>query len=201
MHKIAEYGFAAHWKYKEGKTDTKDKKLNDETNKFAWLRQLLEWQKDTDDAGEFLEKLKVELFSDEVFVFTPKGDVIDLPAGSTSVDFAYAIHSAIGNKMTGAKINGKLATLETKLNNGDIIEIVTSSTIHGPSRDWLKIAKSPQARNKINQWFKKEERDENVIRGKENLEREVKKSGLTAAQIIKPEWIDIVLKKYNFGDI
>lgn len=196
MHRVAEVGIAAHWKYKEGINNTKDS-----DNKFAWLRQLLEWQKDTKDENEFMETLKIDLFTDEVFIFTPKGDVMNLPVDSTPVDFAYAIHSAVGNKMIGAKVNGKMVPIDYKLKNGDIIEIVTSSTIHGPSRDWLKIVKSSQARSKINQWFKKEKREENILRGKEMVERELKKVGLSYAQLFRSEWVDIVLKKYNFSSL
>ncbi|TYQ12894.1 UNVERIFIED_CONTAM: GTP pyrophosphokinase [Acetivibrio alkalicellulosi] len=196
MHRVAEVGIAAHWKYKEGSTSDSnaDKKL-------SWLRQLLEWQTEMRDADEFMETLKVDLFTDEVFVFTPKGDVINLPAGSTPIDFAYSIHSAIGNRMSGAKINSKIVPIEYELKNGDIIEILTSSNVHGPSRDWLKIVKSSQARNKINQWFKKEKRDENIIRGKEMIEKELKKQSFTFNQLFKPEWVDIVLKKYTFNTI
>jgi guanosine-3',5'-bis(diphosphate) 3'-pyrophosphohydrolase len=194
MHRVAEVGIAAHWKYKEGINGGKDS-----DNKFAWLRQLLEWQKDTRDESEFMETLKIDLFTDEVFVFTPKGDVISLPVESTPIDFAYAIHSAVGNKMIGAKVNGKMEPIDYRLKNGDIIDILTSTTIHGPSRDWLKIVKSSQAKSKINQWFKKEKREENIIRGKEMLERELKKQGLTYVQLFKAEWVDIVLRKYNFS--
>lgn len=196
MHRVAEVGIAAHWKYKEGISEGKEP-----DNKFAWLGQLLEWQKDTRDEHEFMETLKVDLFTDEVFVFSPKGDVINLPFGSSPVDFAYYIHSAIGNKMIGSKVNGKMVPIDYKLKNGDIIEILTSSTIHGPSRDWLKIVKSSQARNKINQWFKKEKREENIVRGKEMIERELKKLGLTYTQLFKVEWIELVLRKYNFPSL
>ena len=196
MHKVAEVGIAAHWKYKEGHSAG-----NDMDNRLSWLRQMLEWQKDTKDANEFIESVKVDLFTDEVFVFTPKGDVMNLPIGSTPIDFAYAIHSAVGNKMMGAKVNGEMVRLSYTLKNGDIIEILTSSNVHGPSRDWLKIAKSSQARNKINQWFKKENREENVIRGKENIERELKKQGMTYSQLFKTEWIEIILKKFNFNSL
>ncbi len=193
MHRVAEYGIAAHWKYKEGRS--KDSKLD---VKLAWLRQLLDWQNDMRDADEFMKTLRIDLFTDEVFVFTPKGDVKSLPSGSTPIDFAYAIHSGVGNSMMGAKINGKIVPLGYKLNNGDIVEILTSSNVVGPSRDWLKIARSSQARSKINQWFKKEKKDENIIRGKELVERDLKKHGLTHTQLFKPEWVDIVLKKYTF---
>ena len=159
MHRIAEVGIAAHWRYKDGG------RQNDNLGeKLAWLRQLLDWQKETTDPDEFMENLKIDLFTDEVFVFTPKGDVKCLKAGSTPIDFAYAIHSDIGNRMIGAKINGKLENLDYELKNGDIVEIITSSASKGPSRDWLKRVKTSQARNKINQWFKKEKREENIER-------------------------------------
>jgi guanosine-3',5'-bis(diphosphate) 3'-pyrophosphohydrolase len=200
MHRVAEVGIAAHWKYKEGSKEGK-KGSNDFENKLTWLRQLLEWQKEMRDAKEFVETLKVDLFSGEVFVFTPKADVINLPAGSTPIDFAYAIHSDIGNKMMGAKVNGKLVPLEYKLQNGDMVEILTSGSIHGPSRDWLKIVKSTQARNKINTWFKKEKREENIVRGKELVEKELKKESLSYSQLFKPEWVDLILKKYTFNTL
>lgn len=196
MHRVAEVGIAAHWKYKEGS--------NTETeldNKLVWLRQMLEWQKDANDANEFVETVKIDLFTDEVFVFTPKGDVVNLPAGSNPIDFAYAIHSAVGNKMMGARVNGEIVKLGYVLKNGDIIEVLTSSNVHGPSRDWLKIVKSSQARNKINQWFKKENREENVLRGRESVDRELKKQGLTYNQVFKSEWIDLMLKKFNFNTL
>ncbi len=196
MHRVAEVGIAAHWKYKEGGAGD-----SDIDNKLSWLRQLLEWQKEMRDAKEFMETLKIDLFTDEVFVFTPKGDVINLPAGSTPVDFAYAIHSAIGNKMMGARVNGKIVTLEYVLKNGDIVEILTSANVHGPSRDWLKFVKSSQAKNKINQWFKKEKREENIVRGKELVEKELKKQGLTQTQLFKQEWIELILRKYTFNTL
>jgi guanosine-3',5'-bis(diphosphate) 3'-pyrophosphohydrolase len=196
MHRVAEVGIAAHWKYKEGGSGSSafDKKL-------AWLRQLLELQKEMRDAHEFIETLKIDIFTDEVFVFTPKGDVINLPKGSTPIDFAYAIHSAVGNKMMGAKVSGKIVPLGYELRNGDIVEILTSASVHGPSRDWLKIAKSSQARNKINQWFKKENREENILRGKEIVEKELKKHGLAYSQLFKNEWLEIIYKKYNFNTL
>ena len=196
MHRVAEVGIAAHWKYKEGRFGD-----NDFDNKLAWLRQLLEWQKDARDANEFVETVKFDLFADEVFVFTPKGDVVNLPVHSTPIDFAYAIHSAVGNKMMGARVNGEIVKLGYELKNGDIIEIMTSSSVHGPSRDWLKLVKSSQARNKINQWFKKENREENIIRGREALDKELKKQGLTYSQLFKSEWVDIILKKFNFNSV
>ncbi|MFZ5989809.1 MAG: RelA/SpoT family protein [Bacillota bacterium] len=196
MHKVAEVGIAAHWKYKEGASSD-----DNADNKLAWLRRLLEWQKEMRDANEFMETLKIDLFTDEVFVFTPKGDVMSLPAGSTPIDFAYAIHSAIGNRMVGAKVNSKIVPIEYELKNGDIVEVLTSSNVHGPSRDWLKIAKSSQAKNKINQWFKKEKREENIIRGKEMIEKELKKQALAFNQLFKTEWVDIILRKYTFNTL
>lgn len=192
MHRIAEVGIAAHWKYKEGSSN------NDIDNKLVWLRQLLDWQNEMRDADEFMENLKIDLFTDEVFVFTPKGDVISLSAGSTPIDFAYYIHSAVGNKMMGAKVNGRIVTLDYELKNGDIVEVLTSTNVHGPSRDWLKIAKTSQARSKINQWLKKEKREENIIKGKEMVEKELKKQGFTYAQLFRPEWIEPILKKQTF---
>lgn len=193
MHRTAEYGIAAHWKYKEGR------KSSDELdNKLAWLRQLLEWQSDLKDAREFMEALKIDLYSDEVFVFTPKGDVIDLPKGATPLDFAYSIHSAIGNKCVGAKVNGKIVPLDYQLETGEIVEILTSSTSHGPSRDWLKIVKTSQAKSKIKQWFKKERREENIIKGREMLEKEAKRQGYSLPLLLKNEWLEPILKKYGF---
>lgn len=196
MHRTAEYGIAAHWKYKEGKQEH-----TDFDNKLSWLRQLLEWQNDLKDATEFMETLKIDLFTDEVFVFTPKGEVIDLPKDSTPLDFAYHIHSAIGNKCTGAKINGKIVPLEYQLQTGDIVEILTTSSSHGPSRDWLKIVKTSQAKSKIKQWFKKEFKEENIIKGKDLLEKEAKKQGLFLSQLLKTEWIEVMFKKYSLHSI
>jgi len=193
MHNTAENGIAAHWKYKEGKTGK-----NDLDDKLQWIKQLLEIQKDMTNAEEFMNTLKIDMFSDEVFVFTPKGDVVNLPAGSTPIDFAYAIHSAVGNKMNGAKVNGKIVTLDYKLVNGDIIDIITSNTVRGPNLDWLKIAKTSQARNKINQWFKKENRAENIQKGKEILEKELKKSLIPVNFMQNSEIIEPLLKKYGF---
>ncbi len=196
MHKTAEYGIAAHWKYKEGnKTEEEfDKKL-------SWLRQILDWQRDLKDARDFMETLKIDLFSDEVYVFTPKGDVINLPMGSCPIDFAYRIHTDIGNHCTGAKVNGKMVPLDYKLSNGDIIEVITSSHGNGPSRDWLGIVKSNQAKNKIRQWFKKERREENIARGKESLEKEARRQGYDIYQILKHDFVSNVLKKMNLSSL
>ena len=195
MHRTAEVGIAAHWKYKEGKDN------RSYAEKFSWLRQMLEWQKDARDPDEFMETLKIDLFTDEVFVFTPKGDVKNLRAGSTPIDFAYYIHSAIGNRMVGAKVNGRIVPIEHELKNGDIVEILTSGASNGPSRDWLKIAKTSQARTKINQWFKKEKREENIEQGRIMLEKEIKKHGLTMNQEQKSEYMETIMKKYNFHSV
>ena len=201
MHRTAEYGIAAHWRYKEEGTSTASSRNEPFEGKLNWLRQLLEWQKDMRDAGEFMESLKSGLVADEVFVFTPKGDVRSLPAGSVPIDFAYNIHSGIGNKMYGAKVNGRIVPLSYELKNGDIIEILTSDKVHGPSRDWLKIVKSASARTKISQWFKKEMREENVVRGKEVVEREIRKTGFQPAQLLRDELLEVVLKRYNFNTL
>jgi len=195
MHEIAENGVCAHWKYKEGKSSKNDMVLE---QKFQWIKQLLEIQKDSKDEEEFLQALRIDLFTDQVFVFSPKGDVLSFPAGATPIDFAFSIHSAIGYKMQGAKINGKIVNLDYQLQNGDIVEIITSSAIHGPSRDWLKIVKTSQARNKINQWFKKENREENIVKGKEMLEKEVKRQGLGDLGLTSPGYIERVVKRYGF---
>ena len=196
MHRTAEYGIAAHWKYKEGnvKTDNFDEKL-------TWLRQLVEWQKELKDAKEFMETLKIDLFSDEVFVFTPKGDVINLPNGSTPIDFAYRVHTDVGNKCVGAKVNGRIVPLDYKLKTGNIVEILTSTSSNGPSRDWLKIAKSTQAKSKIRQWFKKEEKDVNIVKGKELLEKEVKRQGYKLTDILKEEWLKSTAKKLSLSHL
>ena len=198
MHRVAEVGIAAHWKYKEGITGKSDL-----DSKLEWVRQLIEIHSDSTstDPEEFMRSIRIDLFEDEVFVFSPKGDVINLPAGSIPIDFAYAIHSAIGNRTTGAKINGRMVPLDYKLQNGDIIEIITSSVPHGPSRDWLKMVRTPQARKKINDWFKKENREENIINGKELLEKELRRNGLPSSAATKKEWLVQVLKKYNLGSL
>lgn len=192
MHKVAEYGIAAHWKYKEGVSGT-----TDIDEKLAWIGKILEIQNETVDSDDFMRTLKIDLFADEVFVFTPKGDVINLPAGSTPIDFAFAIHSAVGCRMAGVRVNGKIATLDYILQNGDIVEVMTSSAVHGPSRDWLKICKTSQARTKINQWFKKERREENILRGKDMIDKELKRMGFSHSQLFKPEWTEQILKKYG----
>ncbi|MDF2520762.1 MAG: (p)ppGpp synthetase [Clostridia bacterium] len=196
MHRTSEFGIAAHWKYKEGKDS-----LTDFDEKFTWLRQMLEWQNEIKDTREFMETLKIDLLVDEVYVFTPKGDVIDLPVDSTPIDFAYKIHSHIGNKCVGAKINGRIVTLDYKLQNGDIVEIITSANANGPSRDWLKIAKSNHTKNKIRQWFKKEKKEENVLKGRELLEREVKRHGYASSILLKPEWLETVAKKFSLHSV
>lgn len=196
MHRTAENGIAAHWKYKEGKSGASDM-----DSKLEWIKQLLDIQKDMTSAEEFMHTLKIDLFSDEVFVFTPKGDVINLPAGATPIDFAYAIHSAVGNKMAGAKVNGKIVTLDYVLKSGDIVDVYTSSSVHGPNLDWLKIAKTSQARNKINQWFRKENREENLIKGREAVERELKKAGIPVKYMADTKLHDPLLRKYGFKQL
>ena len=196
MHQTAEYGIAAHWKYKQGMANTK---LGTE-EAFEWVRKLLESQQDV-DAEEFVRTMRVDLFSDEVFVFTPRGDVINLPAGATPIDFAYNIHSAVGNHMTGAKINGRMVTFDTPLKNGDIVEVITSKSAHGPSRDWMKICKSNEARNKIRQWFKKERREENIVTGRAAFESELKHSKLSLAAITTEDVLPHVLHKVRFNSL
>ena len=198
MHKAAEYGIAAHWKYKEA-SDGKKVELQEE-EKLVWLRQILEWQRDMSDNREFMKLLKsdLDLFSDSVYCFTPTGDVKNLPAGSTPVDFAYSIHSAVGNKMIGARVNGKLVTIDYQINNGDRIEIITSQNSKGPSRDWLNIVKSTQAKNKINQWFKAEFKEENIVKGKELLANYCRSKGIVLSNIMRPEYMEGIMKKYGF---
>ena len=200
MHKAAEYGIAAHWKYKEA-SDGKKIELQEE-KKLVWLRQILEWQRDMSDNQEFMHLLKsdLDLFSDSVYCFTPTGEVKNLPAGSTPVDFAYSIHSAVGNKMIGARVNGKLVTIDYKIKNGDRVEIITSQNSKGPSRDWLNIVKSTQAKNKINQWFKAELKEENIVKGKEMLHAYCKTKAINMANIMKPEYMDGIMRKYGFKE-
>ncbi|MGI5976399.1 MAG: RelA/SpoT family protein [Candidatus Limivicinus sp.] len=198
MHHTAEYGIAAHWKYKMGESSNVVK-AGDE-DKFAWVRRLLESQQDS-DASDFFHNLKIDMFSDEVFVFSPKGDVINLPAGATPIDFAYSIHSHVGNHMVGATVNGRIVTYDHVLQNGDIVEIRTSNSAPGPSRDWLNIAKSGSARTKIKQWFKKERREENIVRGRAMLEEELKRSGLVLDELLDEEIVNPILKRLSFNNM
>jgi len=200
MHRIAEYGIAAHWAYKEANRFKKSNVVVEE-DKLAWLRETLEWQKDMQDPDEFLKTLKTELFEDEVYVFTPKGEIKNLPRDATPIDFAYTIHAEVGHRMVGCKINSKMMPIVTPLKSGDIIEIITSDTAKGPSRDWLKIVKSSSAKTKIQQWFKKTEREDNIEKGKDILEKEIKKIGMAHNELLKPEWIQIVLNRYNYNTI
>ena len=194
MHAIAEYGVAAHWKYKQNITS------NGGEGAYEWIRRLLENQEDA-DAEEFIHSLKIDMFSDEVFVFTPRGDVVNLPAGSTPIDFAYSIHSAVGNSMVGAKVNGRMVGFDCQLHNGDIVEISTSKSAHGPSRDWINIAKSGEARNKIRQWFKRERREENIAQGRASFESELKHAGLNVSQVTDPAVLPAILKRVRFQSL
>ena len=202
MHKIAEFGIAAHWAYKEANF-AKGKKANVkvEEDKLAWLRETLEWQKDMQDPEEFLKTLKTELFEDEVYVFTPKGDIKVLPKGATPIDFAYSIHVQIGHRMTGCKINSKMMPIITKLKSGDIVDIITSDNAKGPSRDWLKFVRSTSAKNKIQSWFKKEQREENIVKGKELIEKEIKRIGMNSNELHKQEYVQVALDRYKFNTI
>jgi GTP pyrophosphokinase len=196
MHKIAEYGIAAHWKYKEGRVEEENI-----DNKLTWLRQMLEWQRDLKDPKEFVESLKMDLFTNQVFVFTPRGDVVELPVGSTPVDFAYKIHSGVGNSCIGGKVDGRIVPLDYKLKTGNIVEVLTSSHSNGPSRDWLKFVKSTQAKNKIRQWYKKERKEENVVKGKDMLEKEVKRLGYTTKEFLQVDWLNSAVKKLSLNAI
>ncbi|WP_164668509.1 RelA/SpoT family protein [Virgibacillus doumboii] len=196
MHEIAEYGIAAHWAYKEGRQLSKDKKSFEE--KLTWFREILEWQNETHDAEEFMESLKVDLFADMVYVFTPKGDVIELPSGSVPLDFAYKIHTEVGNQTIGAKINGKMEPLDYQLKNGDIIEVMTSKHSYGPSQDWLKITQTSQAKNKIKQFFKKQRREENISKGKEAVDKEIRALGIEPKEVLTQDNLKRIYEKFNF---
>ncbi len=200
MHKAAEYGIAAHWKYKEASDGKKVEAQEEE--KLVWLRQILEWQRDMSDNREFMNLLKndLDLFSDNVYCFTPTGEVKNLPAGSTPIDFAYSIHSAVGNKMVGARVNGKLVTIDYEIKNGDRIEIITSQNSKGPSRDWLNIVKSTQAKNKINQWFKAELKEDNVVKGQELLSNYCKTKSINLSDLLKPDYMEAIMRKYGFRE-
>ena len=201
MHRIAEYGIAAHWAYKEASYFGKKQSVKVEEDKLSWLRETLEWQKDMQDPQEFLENLKTELFEDEVYVFTPKGAIKVLPRGATPIDFAYSIHAEIGHKMTGCKINSKMMPIITQLKTGDIVEIITSDNSKGPSRDWLKLVKTTSAKNKIRGWFKKSQRTENIEKGKELIEKEIKRIGYTHSDLFKGEYIEPMLDKYKYKSL
>ncbi|MBQ1459528.1 MAG: bifunctional (p)ppGpp synthetase/guanosine-3',5'-bis(diphosphate) 3'-pyrophosphohydrolase [Oscillospiraceae bacterium] len=194
MHEVAEYGIAAHWKYKQNGQGAGDEK------NYEWVRRLLENQEGA-DAEDFIHSLKVDMFADEVFVFTPMGDVINLPAGATPIDFAYTIHSAVGNHMVAAKVNGRIVQFDYKLQNGDVVEVETSKSAHGPSRDWIKIAQSSNARSKIRQWFKKERRDENIVNGKASFESEIRRCGITVKELTNEENLPLVLKKLSYNSL
>ena len=201
MHRTAEYGIAAHWKYKE-QSDGKKASGNQEEAKMTWLRQILEWQRDMSDNREFMNLLKsdLDLFAENVYCFTPAGDVKNLPAGSTPIDFAYSVHSAVGNKMVGARVNGKLVNIDYVIQNGDRVEVITSQNSKGPSRDWLKIVKSTQAKNKINQWFKQELNEDNIIKGQNLFSNYCKAKGIVQSDLLKPEFMQTVMAKYGFRD-
>ena len=194
MHEVAEYGMAAHWKYKQNGQGSGDE------GRYEWVRRLLENQEGA-DAEDFIHSLKVDMFADEVFVFTPQGDVINLPAGATPIDFAYTIHSAVGNHMTGAKVNGRIVQFDYHLRNGDVVEVMTSNSAHGPSRDWVKIARSSNARSKIRQWFKREKRDENIVNGRQSFEAELKRTGVTLKELTSEENLPSVLKKLCYNSL
>ncbi|MBR4941305.1 MAG: bifunctional (p)ppGpp synthetase/guanosine-3',5'-bis(diphosphate) 3'-pyrophosphohydrolase, partial [Clostridia bacterium] len=193
MHHIAEYGVAAHWKYKEG-----NDLGNNYEQKLGWIRSMLETQQDT-DAEDFISSFKTDMFDDEVYVFTPKGDVISLPAGATTIDFAYAIHSGVGNRMVGAKVNNRMVPIDTVLTNGDIVEVLTSKVSRGPGRDWIKIVKTSEARTKIKQWYKKEKREENIVQGRESLDAELKKVGILLSEAEKCDAMLVACKKLSFN--
>lgn len=201
MHKIAEFGIAAHWAYKEASNNGNKQAVVVNGDKLAWLRETLEWQKNTENAGEFLKTLKTELFEDEVYIFTPKGMIKVLPKDATPIDFAYSIHEQIGHKMVGCKINSKMMPIITPLKNGDIVEIITSEQSKGPSRDWLKFVKSSSAKTRINQWFKRAQRSENIEKGKDLIEKEVKKIGIKYSDLVRQEWLQLAIERYKLQTI
>jgi guanosine-3',5'-bis(diphosphate) 3'-pyrophosphohydrolase len=198
MHRTAEVGIAAHWRYKEGNAASSDA---DFSEKLTWLRQILEWQNEPRDAKEFMESMKIDLFSDVVFVFTPKGDVVELPAGSVPIDFAYRIHTEVGNRCIGSKVNGKIVPIDYKLSNGDIVEVLTSKQNNGPSRDWLNIAQTSQAKNKIRAWYKKEKRDDNIVKGRDILDKELRRIGANPADFFKPESVERICRRYGYMSV
>ncbi len=201
MHRIAEFGIAAHWAYKEASNQGTKKSVVVTSDKLAWLRETLEWQKNTENPNEFLNTLKQELFEDEVYIFTPKGMIKVLPKGATPIDFAYSVHEQIGHKMVGCKINSKMMPIVTPLRNGDIVEIITSEQSKGPSHDWLKFVKSSSAKSRINQWFKRAQRAENIEKGKDLIEKEVKKLGIKYSELVRPEWLQIAMDRYKFSTV
>ena len=201
MHRIAEFGIAAHWAYKEANNKGVKSTVTVGEDKLSWLRESLEWQKDMQDPDEFLNTLRTELFEDEVYVFTPKGDIKVLPKGATPIDFAYMIHEQIGHRMTGCKVNSKMVPIVTKLKNGDIIDIITSDAQKGPSRDWLKYVKTTLARNRIGQWFKRAEREENIVKGKDLIEKEIKRIGMSQTELYKQEYINAALNRYKYNSM
>jgi GTP pyrophosphokinase len=196
MHQVSEVGIAAHWRYKEG-----SKAERDYDAKLAWLRQLMDWQRDVSDATEFVEGIKLDIFQDQVFVFTPKGDIKDLPAGATPLDFAYRIHTDVGHRTIGAKVNNRLVPLDYRLKNGDIVEIVTTRGGHGPSRDWMNLVRTSHAREKIRQWFKRQERDENIVHGRESLDRELRRLARTSLGAVGTERLMDVARQLNHNDL
>jgi len=198
MHRVAEFGIAAHWAYKEKGASVKVSASDD---KLSWLRETLEWQNETNDDTEFMNKLKIDLFDEEVFVFTPAGDIKALPAGATTIDFAYSVHEQVGHRMVGAKVNSRIVPITTELSNGDIVEIITSDNSNGPSRDWIKVVKTTSARSKIQNYFKKALREENTIKGKEMIEKELKRIGMSFGDLFKPEWVEKTLEKYKYASL
>ena len=201
MHRTAEFGIAAHWAYKEASNTGTKQAVVVTDDKLAWLRETLEWQKNTENPDEFLNTLKTELFEDEVYIFTPKGMIKVLPKGATAIDFAYSIHEQVGHKMIGCKINSKMMPIITPLRNGDIVEVMTSEQSKGPSRDWLKFVKSSSAKTRINQWFKRAQRAENIEKGKDAIEKEVKKLGIKYSDLVRPEWLQLAVDRYKFGGV